>query len=520
MKLKKGLTLLICVVFFASIIAGCNSSKKLQGTIGNIDTDYTGYLGYGYNLLTDDYFNFSSIKDNIPALDTDKLAKDGLIRTDNISDTRVLYISGTDVSSYQSDFASSFHLSESGVFFKGSFSSSFTESNHVSSTESFVKTSILVAKKKEYIDLSSKSNLKDYMTAKFKDDVNGNMSPSELIQNYGTHILLNISMGGRMDLNYMYHNYYQTSSESLKASAKAAYNGISASGSASFSKSAMKLYENSTFNAKQLGGASVDITSLNDAQKNYKNWFDSLNARTDLDLIDAGNLGFSNSSPSKNGSQNYEINNPGFIPIWKFAEDENRQQEIENEYKILAGDNKTSFNGLQTKEYIDKIYITHGKSMDAAKSALSHDMPTSADKVILDYDLNNGAGGEFICMGYTLTPNPNQAITDIKLDYRKNKKKNQLKDTVTIGNVNYSKINLDLTKGTGGDYYIVLYHTENPSAGQPLTFIGIEYGDNNFTFAEDNILNNWSPVYTFGGNNRLDVNKGAGGRDIFIWEKR
>ncbi|NLJ31848.1 MAG: hypothetical protein GX424_09670 [Clostridiales bacterium] len=84
----------------------------------------------------------------------------------------------------------------------------------------------------------------------------------------------------------------------------------------------------------------------------------------------------------------------------------------------------------------------------------------------------------------------------------------------------YNKYDLDLTKGTGGKYYIAAYYTHDTAAGNPLKAAGIEYGDNNDTFAEDGNLKGWTSVATFNSTAKLDVNKGAGGKDIFIWQKR
>lgn len=542
MKIGKISALFLCIAISAAAMTGCGSSgENLAGTVGNLKqngsavTSYQGFLGYGYNLVDSGYFSSDYITDNAAVLDTDKLAANRCIYSTPIQDTHIQdsYSAGTDTTSYVKDISAGFTVK--GTFFNGSVSNSFKydSEQQYSSTDSFVTIKLTEAVKDEYINLSDLESLKNYMTEQFKTDIDSTtVTPEQILQKYGTHVILNTVLGGRIEINFKYDNCSQVSKTTLEDEAKAAYNDIKTSASGSWSEETQKLKINSDLNVNLTGGAKdVDFNTLENVRSSYSKWFKNIGKGESLAFIDVNKATVSNPSSSSGDPEYDNIYKYSLWPIWEFAENSTRQAAIKTAYETMLKNSGSAIAKIQPAEYVKDIYFGYGSSNDKAQSNLKNNMQnadSNANRVILDYDLNNHAGGNFIYMGYILTTDSSQAITDLKLDYRKNADKNELLDTVNIHKtvdkqdktIPYNKYDLDLTKGTGGKYYIAAYYTHDTAAGNPLKAAGIEYGDNNDTFAEDGNLKGWTSVATFNSTAKLDVNKGAGGKDIFIWQKR
>ena len=553
MKIKKIFALFLCIVISASAMAGCGvSGSNLSGTVGNLKNDgvpmttYSGLLGYGYDMINNAFFSPSYVDRNCVVFDTNKLLADKLIyRTRGDNQEEVHHITGTDSEAYTKDVSAQFKISASGTLFKGSVENTFSadESSSYSSTDSFITTIASKSVVDDYINLSSVDKMKEYLTDQFKQDINNeNISPDTIISTYGTHVILNTLLGGRCEIRYKYHNYYQTNNKTLQDEAKAAYKDVKTSASGTYSTSTQKLLDNSDLDIKVYGGGGLNANSLADLQTSYQKWMDGITAKSE-DLVFLGvekmyktpvdtSVSSSSSSSSDSNTALDNLNPQALVPIWEFANSPARQEKIRNAYKTLLQTTGSKFNGLQPIEYVKDIYFGNAKNTKEgaanAKSILQQTLSqngSNENRVILDYDIANHTGGDFIYLGYLLTTNPNEALTDVKLDYRANSKQSQMNQSVSHAvngnNVTYTRYNLDLTKGSGGSDYVVAYTTHDSNAGAPLKALGIEYGSNNYTFAQDGNMMGWTPVARFGETLGLDVTKGTGGsRNIYLWEKR
>lgn len=553
MKFKKIFALFLCIVISAPAMSGCGSSEKnLAGTVGNLKsngkpvTSYAdnGSLGYGYNLIEKSCFTNDGFSDNCAVLNTKKLVKDGLIYSYSDSNSKIEAntIVGTDTESYAEDLSASFNISATGPLFKGTFSASnsfsYDKKKQYSSTDSFITTLASEVVKHDYINVSTLKKLKEYMDPDFKTEINdSSISPETIISKYGTHVILNAELGGRMELNYKYHNYNQTSKQTLKDKATAAYNEVKSSTSGEFSDETKKFIENSELSVKLRGGKSIDLNTLSDVRSSYSNWFKSIENNQSLSFIGIKNVTTGDKIGAGSSSSPYDnINRYSLWPIWELADSTTRQDDIKKAYKTMLENSGSEIANIQPTQYVKNIYFGYDKAAEKAKSnlktAILNDENDSDYVLLNDYNLNDHAHGNhhyMIYMGYTLTTDPNQAVRDIKLDYRENKHANQLVDR-TYNNANYKKIDLDLTKGTGGSNYITLFYTHDAAAGNPLKAVGFEFGENKYKFAEDGNLKGWTSVGIFGDHKvsnkyksyytKFDVNTGAGGTDIFIWKKR
>ena len=490
--------------------------KSLSGSIINLGntpvTSYDGYLGYGYDVVNSDYFNSKDINVSSPVLDINKMAADKLIYSRPVSATSIDTITGSSSESFLKKLTAKTSISASGLLFKASFSASFSSSSDKSSKDSYIKTIMAIGEKRDYVLLSdiSLDDLKKYRTAAFKNAVN-TANIETLFKTYGTHVLLDVAMGGRMDLNYTFHNENSLSEEDISVRASEVYRSVKAKESVSLSENAKSFLDNSTFSAEQFGGTTDDnISTLADAQDAYGTWSSSLENSKKLDFIGAP-----------------DPKNPAaFIPIWELADSTGRQTELEKYYDKMVSDKEIADDNAnkQTVYYVKDIYFGEANKhhKDDAMSNLTANIQnadSNAQNVkITDFDLNDSTkGGDYLYMGYTLTTDKSKAITNLMVD---NSSDNNLPGTEEYKGVTYSVIDQDINNHAGGDY-IKLYCTRDPNAGNPLTALGIQFCDKNEGKSFSGDLKGWTTVNKFSSNDKLDLNRGIhGSTTIYMWQQR
>jgi len=155
--------------------------------------------------------------------------------------------------------------------------------------------------------------------------------------------------------------------------------------------------------------------------------------------------------------------------------------------------------------YISELKVAgDGDKASNAKGRLS-------GYTVLDHDLNEFAGGDYVYLGSKTTTNVNDAIRGLIL--RKSSSTDNPKE-FSWGGVKWTRIaseNLhnsgDLNSGADGKF-IWLYYTKDPNYGSPITKIGISCNNHNTT-KYTNL------VYTCNGGNR-DLNQGADGAFLYL----
>jgi len=119
---------------------------------------------------------------------------------------------------------------------------------------------------------------------------------------------------------------------------------------------------------------------------------------------------------------------------------------------------------------------------------------------LVDYDLNERAGGNYIfmhwCAGWTTNP-----ITDVAVITGKS-------STIAPPS-GYTKLNVDLNRGAGGDY--IYFCGRSLSWENPITLLGIAGAK------KEADAKNKAP---YGSIVNVDLNKGAGGDYIYLWRLR
>ena len=120
--------------------------------------------------------------------------------------------------------------------------------------------------------------------------------------------------------------------------------------------------------------------------------------------------------------------------------------------------------------YISEVKCAQDSSASAAQSQL-----TSAGFKVIDFDLNTGAAGQYIYMGYKTTQNYADAIKSLRF-YSDSGDFSDNKLTFNINGVpcTFTFDKTDLNKGSGGDYVYVCY-TKDSNAGPAITDISFSF---------------------------------------------
>lgn len=455
--------------------------------------------GYGYDVANSANFNSGEIK-TTPILDIGKLEAAGLLKTQPLSDFDQNISVGSDISEYSKSLSASVGVSGGVGAFKASVKASFGSFSKVSAETSFITNDAVSRKRQYWIDKGSRiDNLIPYLTAEFKHDVNDpSVSPEQLFNTYGTNLLYNVGFGGTLSMNYRYANTAQESSDSMSVEAQAAYGTISGSASVEQQEKAKKLSSNSTISIKSSGGTnSINVTSIDAAKASFATWQGSINPEDPKSLAFVG-------APSAGAALDTWT-----WPIWDFASDPARRKAIEDRFDADLRANAAYFKTLQEPvSYVKDIYVAADNNSTAAEARLRKEVGSGSFVMYAaPWDLNRGARGAFIYLGYTTTTDPAQAVTDVVITDGKDA------NHYAKAGVNYQSTNVDLNQGAGGAYLWLLY-THDPRAaaqrGKVVRALGVQIdGDKT-----SNI--NVGPGWTI---DSTDLNRGAGGAYIYLWDQ-
>ena len=239
--------------------------------------------------------------------------------------------------------------------FKLNFEKSFTKTtndNKTTNTKDFY--SLYAAKvtrlrQRVLEQYASPDTLRDFLTPQFKEDINNpNITPQRIFETYGTHVMLDIELGGRLEIrlssNYSSEettkNAEQSSSELIVAVTK----GKESVDSDTVSYSTTDVY--ATVEAH--GGISIPFVVWDGSafSGNITNWSQSIgNDQTSCVLID---------SPSCLDNEDWSTG------IWLYADSLDRQKEIKEAYlqklygnyaSLVSGPYRTKNDGLYVKSF-------------------------------------------------------------------------------------------------------------------------------------------------------------------------
>lgn len=480
-------------------------AEGMLGTHGELVKTYDGYLGYGYNMITAAYYNQKDINSAHPVVDMNALAKKDLVYVEeekaNFTDPKKIIHSST--KEYAQELAA--NASVRGNFpLSGSFKTNFKidTSYQMTSDQRLVTLQSNLETRKDYILENSAELLADHLMQGFINSVKklsadeSDVTIAEFVKKYGTHVLTNVTMGGRFDLNYLYTKKSTDQKTDVEASLQASYRYVSGSASSKDSETKKEIEENSSIHIKTYGGSvTVDPGSIEKAMADYKEWSTKVQDGH-ITLVDASEV----------------------IPIWEIiAEMENgkyiAQSEAVRKYcekkaAEVSNDFKNTIGVKTNTVYISEVYIGSGKTAEEAKNALRN--KGILEHHIVNLDLNKNAGGKWIFLGYKTSGAKDHAITHLVADYYS---KEQSKD-ITYKGWNMKALTNDLNEGAGGKY-IYLYYTRDPKAGEPITEIKSQDGG---AFEYGN-ADGYKAIRCVTNEEAMNFNMGTEGNNLYLWYK-
>jgi len=476
---------------------------------GYENVTYTGFLGKGYDVLNSAYYNSDDVS-NTYALNMKKLIGEGKFVSDpeHFKSTHTDYIKGETMEKYAKDFSLQTKLSASVGFFKTSVSFNYSTSSSIESHESFATSRSELIRIKENLSVSLADLRANYLDDTFKNGflLNNLKTPKEVFQNYGTHIFLTAYIGGRLDMGFIYHNETQESASQIEAHIKASYLTVSGEASSEQKEEATKFTSNSSEYVKSEGGSvGFGMNSYANALTNYANWANSVENSNGLSLVKGGDLDTITE----------------MVPLWELIDPSgpyaSRRSALKAEYDAQLTANGGLIFGLQKATASLQIYSVHsGASNNSAALAKSDLMAKSTREMnILDVDLNKGAKGAYIYLGYTETTNANEGVADLKAFYYGSNDNNPPL-TKVINGITYHAFGYNLNHGTkGGSIYLYAAYVGASPGYAPLKELYVE---------DDGQLSGrngtgWERVkWTDGGD--ANMNYYAGGSQIYIWMRR
>lgn len=175
-------------------------------------------------------------------------------------------------------------------------------------------------------------------------------------------------------------------------------------------------------------------------------------------------------------------------------------------------------------KFIKDVAIYYSEDGDKAMSNIT--AAVTPNGYVLTTDLNKGCGRGtvYVYVGYTYTENPNEAVRGFRVDHNGSKPDNWSQSGVMWYPINsglHSWVpqlttdgRVDLNRKISDSDDLELYITKDPSFGPPLTAL---YCAGSTTERDNYNAAGWTPVVTFQNNAyQVDVNKGAGGDDLFL----
>ena len=437
-----------------------NSPQNVEIYYGYEGINYTGFVGYGYNVVASPYYRSSEVKIN-RALNMPRLIAEGKYHsnTESYRTTEGKYVIGESLEQYSRQL--SVHAGASGGFgmFSASVSVDYKISTSVASHESFATCNNEIVKERQYVVVSLEELWEKYLDDNFKNDLrNNSVTPAQLFSKYGTHIFLTVYLGGRLDMHYMYHNYSKESKSSIETKVKAAYSVVSGSVDVKQVEESSTFRSNSSEYVMGYGGTvGLDLSSFENAKKNYGAWASSIETTTNLALVKGGKLN--------------DVTE--MVPLWRLLPEtesyQTRRLAILEEYNAQLNQKGLFLQGLQSNVYyisnlymgastvevnaINDIYVNAGPSKAPYVNPLAGNL-TSVKK-------------EYMFLGYTMSSDEITAITDIKAY------KGGGTTPKDIGGYTYTRLEYNINMNAN-EAPVWLYYTKDRRAGTAIKELFVE----------------------------------------------
>lgn len=233
------------------------ANDKITNSAGDGKWDL---LGYGYD-LTGDYANSNSGKFSIINIERLKLENPTAVESSGAETSTTTFEVGENATDFARKITNKTTLTGGvDMLFKGSIDYNFSNENKWSSKYIYGLYSQKIIKKRVYL-MNNLTLLKNYLQPQFINDVN-TLTPAELVNMYGTHILSDIRLGGKMEVIYQAETNSSTRILAASAGVETSFTkifGVKTSGT--YDETLVKSNYNQTLTARTIGGASEQTIS-------------------------------------------------------------------------------------------------------------------------------------------------------------------------------------------------------------------------------------------------------------------
>ncbi|OFX25469.1 MAG: hypothetical protein A2033_09015 [Bacteroidetes bacterium GWA2_31_9] len=329
----KNLCLFSIFLFYSVIILAQNN------------TNYPGndVIGRGYDVFGE-YANKSSIKD-YPILDFTKCTTKNegkyvipsiiLLKFDPTKDIKD--VSGSSINDYSKSLAQSVNLKANAFFFAGSANSNFNY-NSLQTEKRYYQTK-MDRNLQWKISLDTRPDtlaLAKYLDETFKKELL-TKSPEYIFENYGTHIIVQALLGGRIDFSYSEKITGNTTQSDVESVLSGRYGILKGGYSNSNGQGINSSLTNKEVKLKVIGGETLYINEDLSSEQ-YNTWAAGI----------------------PNNSTLCDFTNNSLIPIWSIVTDKNIRKKLSDYYNNVLLINNHMPSAPEIKKLslvVDEVYI-------------------------------------------------------------------------------------------------------------------------------------------------------------------
>ena len=205
------------------------TGQAYKVAVSEADLPIVQRIGRGYNVF-DKYASALSLKNAV--LDVSQLLQDQRVERIRFDHGEESHYASESIRSYSNSRSVCLGASGSYFGFGGSVNSSF-DSSRTKTTSNYFATSSWVVKKYGVYVIGG-TDFKKYLTADARKMINDtSVKPGAVFDTYGHYVLVDTITGGRLDYNVTATSEASTSFENFKTAARAGFNAIVVSASAS-----------------------------------------------------------------------------------------------------------------------------------------------------------------------------------------------------------------------------------------------------------------------------------------------
>jgi hypothetical protein len=283
------ISLFIMMSLFTACVELSKSNEAADNILPGIEV-----LGYGYDVLNGKYASIESRKAQVFQFDgytqqdvqwddeTKIYDVPDVVEYILIADTASTFFCKNSITDYRKEMAVKAHLEGEYGAFTGSVDASYSMSLQESSNTWFNSMDDLMRKYALRLSNNSDDELKSLRTHEFVSDLK-TMDPDQIFAKYGTHVMLNCVVGGRVNYTSTVSSTYISETEKIGAAVKASYSTMGGSISGDTSYNTEEAINNSQYvENRQLyavGGMSEYAIYLNSGdftKENYTEWVHSI----------------------------------------------------------------------------------------------------------------------------------------------------------------------------------------------------------------------------------------------------